>query len=81
MSLSLNIIVTILIVTRLLLYRARISRVMGKAHGAQYASLAAMIVESAAIYSSFSIMFLAPFAVGSPISQLFLQSLSPVQVS
>lgn len=80
MSLSLNIIVTILIVARLLVYRARISRVMGKGHGAEYASLAAMIVESAAIYSTFSIMFLIPFATGSPIAQLFLQALSPVQV-
>lgn len=81
MSLSLNIIVTILIAGRLLVYRNRISRVMGKGHGADYTSLAAMVVESAAIYSTFSIMFLVPFATGSPIAQLFLQALSPVQVS
>jgi hypothetical protein len=80
MSLALNIIVTIMIVFRLLFYRHRITRVMGSTHGSQYTSLVAMIIESAAIYSSFSILFLVPFAVSNPLAQLFLQALSPVQV-
>lgn len=80
MSLALNILVTILIVGRLLLCRYRIGKVMGTKHGAHYASLAAMIVESAAMYSAFSLLFLIPFAMGSSLSQLFLQALSPVQV-
>jgi hypothetical protein len=81
MSLALNILVTILIVLRLLVCRSRINRVMGKTHGSQYTSLAAMIVESAAIYSTFSLLFLIPFAFKHPLSQLFLQALSPVQAS
>ncbi|KAJ7739989.1 hypothetical protein DFH07DRAFT_839566 [Mycena maculata] len=84
MSLSLNILVTILIVIRLLVCRAQITRAMGKTHGAQYTSLAAMIIESAAIYSSFSLLFLVPFALNTTtsaaLSQLWLQALSPVQV-
>ncbi|KAJ7593592.1 hypothetical protein C8J56DRAFT_742413, partial [Mycena floridula] len=84
MSLALNILVTILIVVRLLLYRAKINRAMGKKHGAQYTSLAAMMVESAAIYSAFSLLFLVPFSLTQPtavsLSQLFLLALSPVQV-
>ncbi|KAF9457968.1 hypothetical protein BDZ94DRAFT_1174596 [Collybia nuda] len=79
MSLALNILVTIMIVTRLLVYRHRINRVMGKSHGTHYTYLAAMIIESAAIYSTFSLLFLIPFAFKHPLSQLFLQALSPVQ--
>ncbi|KAJ7188005.1 hypothetical protein C8R46DRAFT_879144 [Mycena filopes] len=82
MSLALNILVTILIVVRLMMYRWRINRAMplGSNHGAEYTSLAAMIVESAAIYSLFALLFLVPFVIGHPLSQLFLQALSPVQV-
>ncbi|KXN82729.1 hypothetical protein AN958_02221 [Leucoagaricus sp. SymC.cos] len=79
MSLALNIIITILIVLRLLVYRHRIVKAMGKGHGSQYTSLAAIIVESAAIYSTFALLFLIPFALNSPVSQLFLQGLSMVQ--
>src|SRR2546421_9385621 len=61
MSLALNILITLLIVLRLMVYRHRIVRAMGKAQGSQYTSLAAMIVESAAIYSTFALLFLIPF--------------------
>lgn len=79
MSLALNILVTILIVLRLLVYRHRIVRAMGAGHGSQYTSLAAMVVESAAIYSGFALLFIVPFALSSPLAQLFLQALSMVQ--
>jgi hypothetical protein len=43
-----------------------------------------MIIESAAIYSTFSLLFLIPFTLNHTtslaLSQLFLQALSPVQV-
>jgi hypothetical protein len=82
MSLALNILVTILIVVRLMLYRRRINQALpsNTNHGAQYVSLAAMVYESAAIYSVFSLLFLVPFTIGHPLSQLFIQALSPVQV-
>lgn len=80
MSLALNILVTILIVVQLLIYRNRINNALGKSHGAHYASVVAMIVESAAIYSSFALLFLVPFALNHPLSQIFIQSLPPVQV-
>ncbi|KAG7088751.1 hypothetical protein E1B28_012719 [Marasmius oreades] len=79
MSLALNIIVTILIVLRLLIYRHRITKAMGPMHGSQYTSLVAMVVESAAIYSTFALCFLVPFAVKSPLAQLFLQGLAQIQ--
>ncbi|KAF7361654.1 hypothetical protein MVEN_00508800 [Mycena venus] len=82
MSLALNILVTILIVLRLMLYRRRIIQALplGPGHGTQYVSLAAMVFESAAIYSVFSLLFLVPFIIGHPLSQLFIQALSPVQI-
>ncbi|KAF8213596.1 hypothetical protein K438DRAFT_1804276 [Mycena galopus ATCC 62051] len=84
MSLALNILITILIVSRLLVTRSRINQALGKKHGSQYTSLAALVVESAAIYSTFSLLFLIPFAMNTPVSaalsQMWLQALSPVQV-
>ncbi|KAG7094109.1 hypothetical protein E1B28_007724 [Marasmius oreades] len=79
MSLALNILVTLLIVLRLLIYRHRITRAMGPMHGSHYTSLVAMVVESAAIYSTFALCFLVPFAVNSPVAQLFLQGLAQIQ--
>ncbi|TFK40274.1 hypothetical protein BDQ12DRAFT_734277 [Crucibulum laeve] len=80
LSLILNIISTIAIVTRLLYYRRRTSKALGTAYGAQYTSIAAMVVESAALYSISSILFLVPFILNHPIQNTFLQMLSPVQV-
>ncbi|KAG1871321.1 hypothetical protein DFJ58DRAFT_763319 [Suillus subalutaceus] len=80
LSLALNIIITIVIVLRLLTYRHRISKVLGSSYGAQYTSIAAMIVESAALYSAFSVAFLALFLLNNPISATFLQSLTQVQI-
>lgn len=80
MSLTLNILITVLIVLRLLVYRHRIVQALGKGQGSQYTSLAAMIVESAAIYSTFALLFIVPFALNSQIAQLFLQGLSLIQV-
>lgn len=81
LSLSLNIILTIAITSRLLFYRQNIVSVMGTSHGSQYASIAAMIVESAAIFSTFSLLFLVPFAMNNPLNEVFFQALSGVQVS
>ncbi|KAG2090626.1 uncharacterized protein F5147DRAFT_764413 [Suillus discolor] len=80
LSLALNIIITIVIVLRLLTYRHRISKVLGSSYGAQYTSIAAMIVESAALYSTFSVAFLTLFGLNNPISETFLVSLSQVQI-
>jgi len=79
LSLSLNIFVTLLIVLRLVVYRWRIVKAMGPGHGSQYTSLAAMIVESAFLYSAFALLFLVPFALNSPITPIFMQGISLVQ--
>ncbi|KAH7909378.1 hypothetical protein BJ138DRAFT_1155435 [Hygrophoropsis aurantiaca] len=80
LSLALNITLTIAIVLRLLTYRYRISRVLGPKYGTQYTSVAAMVVESAALYSVFSIAFLVLFALNNPVSETFLEALGQIQM-
>ncbi|KLO13554.1 hypothetical protein SCHPADRAFT_873819 [Schizopora paradoxa] len=78
-SLGLNILITTAIVGRLLLIRHRITSVLGSKHGSQYTSIAAMLVESASMYSAFSIFFIVPFAINSSISVIPLQTIGQVQ--
>lgn len=80
LSLSLNVIVTFLIAGRLLMYRYRMRTVMGIQHTSTYANVVAILVESAALYSVFAILFIVPFGLGHPIGNLFLQVVSQVQV-
>lgn len=80
LSLALNIIITIVIVLRLLIYRHRISKVLGSGYGTQYTSIAAMVIESAAIYSAFSVAFLILFLLNNPISETFIEALTQVQI-
>ncbi|KAH7908984.1 hypothetical protein BJ138DRAFT_1090304 [Hygrophoropsis aurantiaca] len=79
LSLAINIIVTIMIVIRLLLFRRHIIRVLGPGHITDHTSIAAMIVESASLYSIFSLLFLIPFAANNPVSNVFLQALGEAQ--
>ncbi|KAF9000098.1 hypothetical protein BDQ17DRAFT_1360106 [Cyathus striatus] len=58
-TLSLNILVTFMIVSRLLLYRHRIVRVLGKKHGTPYTGVIAMIVESQVIVVIFGLVLVA----------------------
>lgn len=78
-SLGLNILITTAIVGRLLLIRHRITSVLGSKHGSQYTTIAAMLVESASMYSAFSIFFIVPFALNSSISVIPLQTIGQVQ--
>jgi hypothetical protein len=80
LSLALNIIITIVIVLRLLTYRHRITKVLGSDYGTQYTSIAAMIIESAALYSTISVAFLTLFLLNNPISATFIQSLTQIQI-
>ncbi|KAG1753138.1 hypothetical protein EDD22DRAFT_827934 [Suillus occidentalis] len=80
LSLALNIIITIVIVLRLLTYRHRICNVLGPGYGTQYTSIAAMIIESAALYSAFSVALLSLFLIGNPISATFIEALTQVQI-
>jgi hypothetical protein len=71
-SLSVNIVVTILIVFRLVLHRRVILESLPPEHARHYLSLAAIIVESASLYSLFALAFIITYAINNPINQIFL---------
>lgn len=79
-SLSINVVLTILITIRLILYRRSIMTRLPEEYAAHYVSLAAIIVESAAIYSVFAVLFLITYAVDNPTNQVLLAFASAAQV-
>ena len=80
LSLSVNIVVTILIVFRLVMHRRAILESLPPEHASHYLSVATIIVESAALYSLFSLAFIITYAVSNPINQIFLTLSSTSQV-
>lgn len=79
-SLTLNILTTVLILVRLFQYRYEMTRSLGKAHGKYYTSVAAMLVESASLYAACSLLFLVPYVLNHPLQNIFMQVLSQVQI-
>ena len=79
-SLSVNIILTILIVARLLMFRRTLLAQLPRAHSGHYLSLATLVIESAALYSIFAVAFLVSYALNSPISQIWLAVAQAAQV-
>ncbi|KAF8582008.1 hypothetical protein K439DRAFT_1647725 [Ramaria rubella] len=70
-SISLNIIVTLLIVIRLLMYRQNLKAVLGSEYTKDYASISAMLIESAALTTGSFLIFLILYARGNPVSNVF----------
>lgn len=81
LSLVLNIILTIAIVLRLLTFRKRIVSIMGPTYGTRYTSISAMVIESAALYSAVSIVYLVLFGIGNAVAQVLAQTLIQFQVT
>lgn len=81
LSLALNVTMTVAICGRLLFYRRQVRQHLEDAGGSHYATIAAMCIESALIYSVFALCFLIPFSLDSPVQYIFLQALGEVQVS
>lgn len=79
-SLSVNIFLTIVITIRLLLYRRRVISTLSDEHGKHYFSLATIVVESAALYSVFALVFIITYALNNPINQVFMGVASSTQV-
>ena len=79
-SLSVNILLTILIMTRLLMYRRRILEVLPEEYARHYVSLATIMVESSALYSVFALIFIITYAINNPLNQIFLAAASTAQV-
>ncbi|KAH9949689.1 hypothetical protein B0H21DRAFT_726888 [Amylocystis lapponica] len=79
-SLLLNIVATVVIVSHLLFYRRRIVQVFGKNYGSHYTRAILILVESASLYSAFVIMYIsAVYAGGASLSTAFAQVLPHVQ--
>ncbi|KAF8644102.1 hypothetical protein AX14_009497 [Amanita brunnescens Koide BX004] len=71
-TLSINLLVTSLIITRLLLYRKEVSKTLPAYHTKQYLSVAAIVVESALLYSIFSLAFIITYALHNPMNRVFV---------
>jgi hypothetical protein len=81
LSFATTIFISLLTVLRLLFHHRRVSRIPGTGHGAIYASFAVIIVESAAIYSICSLLYVIPFALHNPLANAFTLILGQAQVS
>ncbi|TFK55089.1 hypothetical protein OE88DRAFT_1642333 [Heliocybe sulcata] len=79
-SLTLNILTTVLILARLMYHRLEVTRSLGHAYGTYYTSVAAMLVESASLYAACSLLFLVPYVLNHPLQNIFMQVLSQVQI-
>ncbi|OBZ66765.1 hypothetical protein A0H81_13075 [Grifola frondosa] len=71
-TMAFNVLVTVMIVLRLAIMRARIRKVLGPAAATPYISVIAMLVESAFMYSALGIVVSVTYGMGSVIESLFL---------
>ncbi|KAF5385154.1 hypothetical protein D9615_001082 [Tricholomella constricta] len=71
-SLGVNIILTILITARLLVYRRSVMETLPEDHAREYVSLVTIIIESASLYSVFALIFLVTYAANQPVNSVFL---------
>ncbi|PIL31163.1 hypothetical protein GSI_05860 [Ganoderma sinense ZZ0214-1] len=73
LSLGLNVVLTTLVVARLLAFRRANIAFLPPEHAKQYLSITAVIVESAALYSVFAIMFLITYGLKLPVNLFLLE--------
>ncbi|KZT01789.1 uncharacterized protein LAESUDRAFT_450793 [Laetiporus sulphureus 93-53] len=79
LSIALNILLTLLLISRLLYMRHVIaSTPLGQAHGKTYAGIAAMVLESALPYSTISIVFIILYGLQNTAADLFIPLLLQV---
>ncbi|KAJ7456069.1 hypothetical protein FB451DRAFT_1276952 [Mycena latifolia] len=79
LSLGLNVLLSLSIATRILRIRATIIQLVGPGHASQYISIAAMLVESAALYAVSGVAFLICFARNTPLQNVLIGILGQVQ--
>jgi hypothetical protein len=68
-----NVTLSTAIVVRLIVHRCHLAKVLGKGHGTEYTQIAAIIIESCAVYTITALALLVPFALHNPIGVLFVQ--------
>ncbi|KAJ7493678.1 hypothetical protein FB451DRAFT_1122247 [Mycena latifolia] len=79
LSISLNIILTLSIASRIWFVRHRIRKSLGSQHSSQYLSITAMLIESAALYATWGMVFLICYARNTPLQNILLPPLGQVQ--
>ncbi|TCD67459.1 hypothetical protein EIP91_012376 [Steccherinum ochraceum] len=72
LSLSLNILLTIMIVFKMSIQKLKGRAIFGEQYGRHYTSISTMFIESAALYCLFSILLLITYAMNHPINQIWL---------
>jgi hypothetical protein len=81
LSVSINILSTFAIVGRLLWKRRTIITLLGKEHSKVYIGVAAMLVESAVLYSVFGVIFIGTYFKQNPVTNLVIPILGTLEVS
>jgi hypothetical protein len=81
-SVSLNVLLTLMIVGRLMLHSKGIRKAMGTSAtaGRLYNAIVTMLVESCALYAVTFVLFVGPWAAHSPIAKTFFPILIQTQV-
>ncbi|KIJ58316.1 hypothetical protein HYDPIDRAFT_119682 [Hydnomerulius pinastri MD-312] len=80
LSLSLNVLTTLMISIRLYIHEKELERVLGKGFGTPYTSITSILVESAATYGIWSFVAIILYAEGNLGSSILLGSLGQIQV-
>jgi len=78
-SIGLNIILTTAITLKIFFLRKRIGRSLGSQGSDRYTSIAAMMIESAALYGVWSLVFIICYARNTPFQNILLPPLGQVQ--
>ena len=81
-SVSLNVILTLMIVTRLTLHSRNLRNAMGPAARATrlYKTIVTMLIESSALYAASFLLYIGPWGADSNISDIFFPLLAGTQV-
>ncbi|KAF7982728.1 hypothetical protein HWV62_26594 [Athelia sp. TMB] len=79
LTISLNVIITLLIVGRLVARRRQMRFVLGDDNVRMYTSISAMLIESMALYSIWGLVFLVTYARSLTLSNLLLPPLGQIQ--
>jgi len=79
-SLSLNVILTLMIVGRLVLHSKNFAMGTTAKTGGLYKAIVTMLIESCALYAITYLLFMAPWAAGSSVGNCFFPVLAEVQV-
>ncbi|KAF9495050.1 hypothetical protein BDN71DRAFT_917198 [Pleurotus eryngii] len=80
LSVALNVLITMMISIRLLMFRHSLRKVLGpQAMSVPYASIAAMLIESSALYAGISLIFIGGYGAKSVVSNMFLPNMVMAQ--